>query len=108
MLATAVVTGVAATGVSYFSGTGAPQAQSAVTAPAIAIMPRLNRLATPNGLLEAVVGAAEPSVAPLSDGAVTHVPATRTVVTEVRRLPTLRHSGVSATNDEIDYPATIS
>ena len=56
MLAAAVATGVAATGVSYFSEAVSPAAQATSMAPVVASTPSPRAFATPNRLLEAATG----------------------------------------------------
>ena len=56
MLAAAVATGVAATGVSYFSEAVPPAAQSTSMAPMVVSTPSPRAFATPNRLLEAATG----------------------------------------------------
>ena len=56
MLAAAVATGVAATGVSYFSEAVSPAAQATSMAPMVASTPSPRAFATPNRLLEAATG----------------------------------------------------
>jgi hypothetical protein len=61
MLAAAVATGVAATGVGYYTEAIAPAAESTSVAPLVASIPSSAAFATPNRLLEAVTGEAASS-----------------------------------------------
>src|SRR5689334_16536598 len=93
MFAAAVATGVAATGVTYFSEAASPAAQSTSVAPVVESIPSPGAFATPNLLLEAVTGGAVSStgVAPQADTAAVARPADPLAVPETQSGPAVPH-----------------
>jgi hypothetical protein len=108
MLAAAVATGVAATGVTYFTEPVAPAAQSASMAPVVTSKPSPGAFATPNRLLQAMAGTAvsPTDIAPQRDTAAAAWPVSPAAVPEAQSRPALVHRALPVQVGENYAPVT--